>query len=830
MASAERLALLKQLDASPSGLTGKQVTSLRESEGFNEITERREPLWKLLIGQFNDVMVFILLGAAAVSILVPLLHQGSLDQHEMVNATVILAIVLINAALGFVQEWRAENAIALLKKLSAPNVKVRRSGTLVVIPGRELLPGDIMLVEAGDRISADARVVATSSAEVDESSLTGESVPVSKRAEAQLQKGIHFSPGMLFSGTLVTRGFAEAVVTGIGLMSEIGKITSMVMELKSPPTPLQLELKRTGQRIGILVLVLCVLIFIIGILKGLPPVELFFTAISLAVAAVPEGLPAVVTVCLAIGVQRMIGKHALIRRLDAVETLGNVTVICADKTGTMTENRMKVTDAWMLPGADRSMLIRAGASCNRAELPDIGDPTEIALLDYAVNENVDRLMLELEEVPFTSEAKYMVTVHEYEGGKIVFWKGAPEVIARFLSEGERTPLLRESEEFSKRGLRVLAVAADEGSGLHGLGLLAMMDPPRKGVKEAIERARKAGIRTIMITGDHPATALSVATNVGIHTDGVLVGNDMDAMDEDQLKHALRSVSVFARVQPKHKVDILQALQDTGEIVSMSGDGVNDAPALKKAHVGVGMGLKGTDVAREAAAMVLTDDNYATIVAAIAEGRRIYDNIKKFVIFLMRSNLGEVLTVSGALFVGMPLPLLPLHILWINLVTDSFPALALAADAGEKGIMNRPPRRQKDGIFSGEWFLLIAAGLLNMILSLSMFSFSMSQYPDDLVLARTVALTTTIIFQLLLAISTRTTGSVFRHSLLENPWFIAAIFASLSVHVLLLLTPLSLLFSVSPIPLLLLEELIGSCFVGFLIFEGMKLMKRKNEVL
>lgn len=821
MVQSQRIAILKELSASDHGLSDDAVLALREKHGFNEIPEKREPLWKLLLSQFQDVMVYILLGAVAVSVMVPFLHSGEIHREELTNAIVILLIVILNAILGFVQEWRAENAIAFLKKLSAPSVKVRRNGTVIQIPARELVPGDLMIVEAGDRISADARVVASSSAESDESSLTGESVPVAKSALANIEHGFHFSPGMLYSSTLITRGSAEAVVTSTGLGTEIGKITNMVMELKPPPTPLQVELNRTGKHIGVLVLFLCTAIFIIGLVRGMEPVELFFTAVSLAVAAVPEGLPAIVTICLAIGVQRMIKNHALIRKLDAVETLGNVTVICADKTGTMTENRMKVTQVWAVSGMTEKQLATAAASCNRAELPDIGDPTEVALLKYAEDNGAERLGIDEEEVPFTSEAKYMVTVHTQNGKKIKFTKGAPEVVARFVSAEAAKEFRSRSEALSKLGLRVLAVAQDDGSGIQALGLLAMMDPPRAGVKEAIKHAADAGIRTYMITGDHPATALSIATSVGIVSDGVIEGEKLEDMDADDIRHALRTVSVFARVQPKHKVKILEALQEGGDIVAMSGDGVNDAPALKRAHVGVGMGLKGTDVAREASAMVLTDDDYSTIVSAIAEGRRIYDNIKKFVIFLMRSNLGEVMTIAAAMVLGMPLPLLPLHILWVNLVTDSLPALALAAEPAERGIMSRPPRKRGDGIFTGEWPMLFAAGVFNAILSLGGFWISLKMYPDDLTLARTVALTTTIVFQLFMACSTRTKSPVWVQSPLKNVWLMLAIATSFGLHLLLLFTPLSGIFSVKPLPILLWEEVFGGAVVTFLIFECLK---------
>lgn len=829
MVASERLAILQELHASEHGLSTPQVEKAREQFGFNEIKAKKEPLWKVFLSQFNDVMVYILLGAVTVSVAVPLLHSGTVNSHELLNGGIILAIVVINAILGFVQEWRAENAIALLKKLSAPSVKVRRNGVTVLIPARELVPGDLMLVEAGDRISGDARVIASSSAEADESSLTGESLPAAKHAEKVIEKKFEFSSGLLYSGTLMTRGSAEAVVMKTGVFSEIGKITAMVMELKPPPTPLQLELKRTGQRIGILVLILCSLIFVIGLAQGMEPVELFFTAVSLAVAAVPEGLPAIVTICLAIGVQRMIKSNALIRRLDAVETLGNVTVICADKTGTMTENRMSVTDVWLAPGRDEIELAQAAASCNRAELPDIGDPTEIALLKHADGVSAERLVIDEEDVPFTSEAKYMVTTHLRDGKKVKIYKGAPEVIAKFLSESEAKDIRSNSDEYSQKGLRVLAVAIDSGDGVRSVGLLAMMDPPRQGVRESIALAKKAGIRTMMITGDHPATALTIARNVGIETTGVVIGTELEAMSFDEVKKTLRTVSVYARVQPSHKVLLLKALQDMGEVVSMSGDGVNDAPALKRAHVGVSMGQRGTDVAREASAMVLTDDDYSTIVTAIAEGRRIYDNIKKFVIFLMRSNIGEVMTIAGAMLLGMPLPLLPLHILWINLVTDSFPALALAAEPAEKNIMQRPPRKQGEGLFHGEWLLLITAGTLNMILCLSIFKIVLVTVPGDLVLARTATLGASIVFQLFLALSTRSKVTVFQVSPFKNPYLVGAIILSISVHGLLLFTPLAALFGVKPISMIIWEETFGGAIIAFLIFELTKWLSLRREM-
>jgi Ca2+-transporting ATPase len=802
------------------GLSLAEVERQRQKYGWNEVTEHHKSRWLLFFSQFQDIMIYILLAAAAVSVGLPFLREGHLKQEDIVNASVIFAIILLNAFLGFFQEWRAENAIALLRKLSAPQVKVRRGGVVSIIPAREIVPGDMLLLEAGDRISADGRVVASASFEVDEASLTGESIPVYKKVDEESLASPN-AIGMVYAGTLVTRGYGEVIATATGLMTEIGKITSMVMDLKPPPTPLQLQLRRVGKNIGVLVLSLCVAIFLLGLYRGMPAVEMFFTAVSLAVAAVPEGLPAVVTICLALGVQRMLKKHALIRQLDAVETLGNVTVICADKTGTITENRMRVQEIRAYAGVDPSLVLEIAAACNRAELPDIGDPTEVALLIAAKERGVRRLPILEEEVPFTSEAKYMVTTHRHGNGTVRYLKGAPEVIARLCEKGDTETMLRESEQDSRGGLRVLAVARGHAGTVECVGLLSLLDAPRQGIEQSIEQARVAGVRTIMITGDHPATALAIAKKIGIASDQVIDGVALERMNAHELTRALKHTSVFARVQPAHKVKILESLQAAGEIVAMSGDGVNDAPALKRAHVGVAMGMQGTDVARESASMVLTDDNYATIVAAIEEGRCIYDNIRKFVLFLMRSNMGEVAIIAISMFFGMPLPLLPLHILWINLVTDSLPALALAAERGEGDVMRRRPRKRHEGIFSGEWPLIMASALLNASVALGMFVYVLHAYDGNLLLARTVALTVTILFQLSIAFSAHTKQVVFREALFSNRWLLGAISLSFLLQFILLYTPLGTLFSVVPLSLILWIQMIVVTVVAFLFMEGIK---------
>jgi Ca2+-transporting ATPase len=740
--------------------------------------------FRILLSQFASTMVAVLLFAAAVSALL----------RDPADAVAILAIVVLNAVLGFTQEYRAEKAVAALRRLAAPEVRVRRGGRVLVVPARDIVPGDIVLLSAGCRVPADARLIEGHSLRVDESPLTGESVPVEKSPEAIPDPALPLADrrNCLHLGTTVVHGRGTAAVTDTGTGTELGRIARMLSEVRREPTPLQRRMARLGRSLALLAVAIVAVLFGMGLLRGEEPGLLFLTAVSLAVAAVPEGLPAVVTVTLALGSRRMLARRALIRKLPAVETLGSVTVICSDKTGTLTRNRMTVAEVASagerasfeagaspppLPGPHR-FLAAACALCNDALVPSsgdvlpLGDPTEIALAELSGRAGLPKGKLEERfprraETPFTSERKRMTTVHEadrkasgpagshdpageivlpYLGGAPAFavTKGAADGLlplcgaewtadgARPLSPAGRERILAEVAEMADRGLRVLGVAfrplpgAPDGAwaeeretGLTFLGLVGMIDPPRPEAAAAVATCRAAGIRPVMITGDHPRTAIAVARSLGIDRGAPAVtGAELSRMTPRELAAAARTTDVYARVSPEHKLAIVSALRDDGHVVAMTGDGVNDAPALRKADIGVAMGESGTDAAREASDMVLTDDNFATIVAAVEEGRVIYDNVRKFVLFILASNVGEILVMFLGPLLGMPLPLLPLQILWVNLLTDGLPALALGVEPAEEDVMRRPPRPPGEGVLGrGTWGYILAVGTLLGVLCL-----------------------------------------------------------------------------------------------------------------
>ena len=720
-----------------------------QQHGPNEIRGRPpRSLLGLFFDQFKDFMILVLLLAAVIS--------GVMG--DVVDTVAILVIVLLNGVVGFVQVWRADKAMAALQQLAAARATVLRGGQAQAVEASALVPGDIVLLEAGNQIPADLRLIEIAQLRVDESALTGESVTVEKHS-ATLTGRVHALGDRLnmgFKGTTATHGRGRGLVVATGMATELGKVAGLLDRDAERSTPLQLRLAAFGKRLALVVIAICALVLVAGVLRGEDPVLMILTAISLAVAAIPEALPAVVTVLLALGARRMVSQNALIRRLPSVETLGSVTFICSDKTGTLTQNRMHAErlladgTAW-LPGEGappplHQELLRAAALCNDASRqPDgawQGDPTETALTEVALQTGLEKAALDqqferLQELPFDSGRKRMSTLHRVDGGLVAYTKGAPESViplctAQWRADGsaplQAASVLAAAEAMAAQGLRVLALARRTHaalpapgdieaveSGLSLIGLIGLIDPPREAAFDAVRDCQTAGITPVMITGDHPATALAIARRLGIVLNGesvVLTGADLATLSELALRERVANVRVYARVDPAQKIRIVEALQARGEFVAMTGDGVNDAPALKRADIGVAMGRGGTDVAREAASLVLLDDNFATIVSAVREGRRIYDNIRKFVRYAMTGNSGEIWTIFLAPLVGLPIPLLPIHILWVNLVTDGLPGLALAAEPAERGIMQRPPRRPQESLFAqGLWQHILWVGLL-----------------------------------------------------------------------------------------------------------------------
>lgn len=736
------------------GLHAEDAQQRALQHGANELQShaRRGPL-TLLLEQFKDFMVLVLLGAAFISGLI----------GDLTDTLAILVIVVLNAVIGFVQSWRADSAMAALRQLAAAQANVLRNGQVQTLPARLLVPGDIVLLEAGNQVPADLRLIEIAQFQVDESALTGESVTVAKHAAALPDKAnaaLGDRLNMAFKGTTATHGRARGLVVATGMATELGKVAQL-LDHEDRGTPLQRRLAAFGKRLALVVIGICIVIFAVGVMRGEDALLMLLTAISLAVAAIPEALPAVVTVLLALGARRMVAVHALVRRLPSVETLGSVTTICSDKTGTLTQNHMHaellvaVGQRWTpgnaLPGEVHAEALRAAVLCNDSRLDDSagksvwqGDPTETALVLAAKSADLDKAKLDqqfarVQEQPFDSERKRMTTFHSggAEGAYLAYTKGAPEsvlprCIAQWWSNGP-TPLdvaawAAEATELAAQGLRVLALArrdhaalpdtnaldAVEGQ-LQFLGLIALIDPPRMEAAAAVRDCIGAGITPVMITGDHPATARAIALRLGIVADPnapVLTGIDLAQLDDSALRQRVEHVRVYARVDPAQKIRIVEALQAQGHVVAMTGDGVNDAPALKRADIGVAMGKGGTDVAREASSMVLLDDNFSTIVAAVSEGRRIYDNIRKFVRYAMTGNSGEIWTLFLAPMLLLPIPLLPIHILWVNLVTDGLPGLALAAEPAEKGVMRRAPRAPNESLFAdGMWQHILLVGLL-----------------------------------------------------------------------------------------------------------------------
>ncbi len=833
----ESEALAAQKTSLTHGLSHDEAESRRAEYGGNVIQDaKRRGVGRILLAQFSDLLVIVLIGAAVVA--------GFLGEPEETIA--IVAIIVLNAALGFFQEYRAERAMEALKALTAPQAKVRRLGHVVMVPAYDLVPGDIVLLESGNIVPADLRIIESVEFRVDESALTGESQPVEKKSDtiAMDPLPVGDQKNMAFKGTVVTAGRATGLIVRTGMATELGRIANLLKEEVEVRTPLQNRLARFAKGLALVVIALCAVIFLLGLARGEEPVLMFLTALSLAVAGIPEALPAVVTVSLALGARVMGRRKALVRKLPAVEALGSVTFICADKTGTLTLNRMAVKDVRVADDA-RQMFFKilalnndvtfgAGGECH-------GDPTETALVQAALEEGVDKRALEKEmprvaELPFSSERGLMSTVHAMPGGAVVLTKGAPEKLLPLCGEGA-VAFMAVAEDMAKQGFRVLALASREERGsadaleLKGIerdlqyaGLVGLMDPLRPEAKGAVELCKSAGIRVVMITGDHPATAKAIAGALGLLRDegqGLVTGQQLLEMDDATLQRRVRDISVYARAAPEQKIRIVKALQASGEIVAMTGDGVNDAPALRYSDVGVSMGKGGTDVAREASHMVLLDDNFATIVDAVREGRRIYDNIRKFIRFALSGNSGEIWTLFLAPFVGLPTPLLPIHILWVNLVTDGLPGLALAMEPAEKRIMTRPPRRPQESVFAqGLWQHTVWVGLLTAAATLGTMAWA---YHTGHSHWRSMAFTVLTVVQMGHVMAIRSeTESLFTLGLRSNMPLLAAVALTLVLQMCTLYVPfMNRVFKTEPLSW---DELLVCLVVSSSVFIAVELEK------
>jgi len=877
-----------------AGLAEDEVQRRREQSGWNELPEAPPVSWlKLLLSQFTSIIIWVLIGAAVVS--------GLLE--DWLDAAAILAIVALNGLLGFVQEFRAERSLAALRKLSVATARAMRNGALQSIPARDVVPGDVILLEAGDRIPADARLTYTANFQTQEASLTGESTPVQKNSGWLGQSDVAIADriNMAFMGTTAVSGKARALIVATGVRTELGRISSMIQAAEAAEraeTPLQRRLEQFGYTLLWLALAVVTVVFVLGFLRGEPMVEMFLTSVSLAVAAVPEGLPAVVTITLALGVTRMVRRHALIRKLPAVETLGSATVICTDKTGTLTKNEMTVTRLVMdgrlfevtgegyepvgdireasaqtrvpLPPGLRQLLA-AGLLCNGAILTKengtwkiVGDPTEGALLVVAAKAELQKDDFDHEapfeaEIPFDAERKMMSIIRRAAPGRTLFAKGAPDVLLTRcttrmtlggsiepLDEQGRRAVLDANAMLAHEALRILAAAykplgdrdADRPDRIERdlilLGLFAMKDPLRPEALEAVRACREAGIRTVMITGDHKETASAIAKDLGLGDapDRALSGAELDALSDEELSGRVDRLSVYARVSAEHKLRIIKAWKSRGAVVAMTGDGVNDAPAIKAADIGVAMGIAGTDVTKEAADMVITDDNFASIAAAVEEGRGVFDNIRKTVHFLLSCNMSEVLVMLFATLLGLPLPLLPIQILWMNLVTDGFPALALAVDPKAPDLMRRPPRRPAARLLDSERLAAVAGeGFLLAIIALGAFAYCLYVWRQPVDQARTVAFTVMVGAQLVHAFNCRSDRwSVFHVGLFTNRPLIWALLVSLAVQVAIVTIPAAQpLFKVSPLPTEDWELMAAMVLLPLLVVEGLKAIKRRIHV-
>ena len=895
------------------GLSKEEAENRRNKHGPNKLEEKKkENILIRFIKEFKDFMIIILIIAAIISAVVSYM-QG---QNDYIDSIIIIAIVVLNAIMGLVQEAKAEKSLEALKDMSAPVAKVRRDGRILTIKGTEVVPGDIVLLEAGNYVPADCRLINSYNLKVEESSLTGETVPVTKDAEVLLDSKtpIGDTLNMAFANTIVVNGHAEAIVTETGMNTKVGQIAKMIITNEAPETPIQRKLGEVGKTLGIACLCICAFIFVIGILKKIEPVEMFMTSVGLAVAAIPEGLPAIVTIMLSIGVTRMAKKNSIVRKLPAVETLGSSSVICSDKTGTLTQNKMKVTKVMDLKGESldlqKNLILELGTMCTDVE-ENVGEATELAIINAAreqgkYKERLYQKFTRINDIPFDSDRKMMSTIHRIGSERIDLsthsdeWnnesnlignthdnmysnsnlnnettknsnssdlkildlihnsndkflcitKGAPEVIlkncSKYYLNGQINILNAESirkiekinSTMAENALRVIAVAyssmprlptnIDSESlerNLTFVGLIGMIDPPREGVKEAVQSCKKAGIKTVMITGDHILTAKAIAKELGIlgNNDLAITGKELDKISKGELEKNISKYSVFARVSPEHKVRIVEAFQKTGAVVAMTGDGVNDAPALKNADIGIAMGKNGTDVAKNAADMILADDNFVTIVEAVKQGRNIFDNIKKAVHFLISTNIGEIVTIFMGLLLGLKSPLLAIQLLWINLVTDSLPAIAIGLESPDKNIMNQKPRNSRKSIFAdGLWSKIILEGIMLGMLTLVAFSVGNNLY--GLEVGRTMAFVAMAMLELVHSFNVKSEKSIFKVGILENKYLIGAFILGTLLQVVVVMVPaLANVFSLVPLNGTQWLYTLGISILPIIIIEAQKLL-------
>ena len=853
--------LFNEFNTSNDGLDSSSLDSLRNKHGFNELIEsERKSLIVIFLEQFKDFIVGVLLAASIVSFAV-----GNKE-----STIVILIVLIVNALLGTIQHVKAEASLKSLKALSAPSSKVIRNGVKIEIPSREVLPGDIVLLEAGDFIAADGRIIENFSLQVNESSLTGESLNIDKHSEVINDENIPLADrkNMVFSGSLVTYGRATVLITGTGMDTEIGKIAQLLKNTQEKKTPLQISLDDFGKKLTIGILVICLVIFLVDIYRGLPIIDSLMFSVALAVAAVPEALSSIVTIVLALGTQKMAHEGAIVKKLKSVESLGSVSIICSDKTGTLTQNKMKVKELYIdnstlksnelnLSNDLHSFFLNSLTLCNDSSIKsgnEIGDPTEIALVKLAseyskTEEEIRDSYKRLSEIPFDSDRKLMSTTHKINSSYRLITKGAVDVLLnrinhietsegiRDLTPEDRTIIETANENFSKRGLRVLAlvyknlpaetdISLEDEFDYTFVGLVAMIDPPREESAKAVEDCKSAGIKPVMITGDHKITASAIAKEIGIlqNDSEAIEGIEIDKISDEQLKELVPKISVYARVTPEHKIRIVRAWQDLGMIVAMTGDGVNDAPALKQADIGIAMGITGTEVSKDASSMILTDDNFATIVKAIANGRNIYANIKNSIKFLLSGNTAGILSVLYSSVMGLPLPFEPVHLLFINLVTDSLPAIAIGVDKPKGDLLKEKPRKANASILTKDFMKsILSEGVLITIAT--MVAYYIGLNTGDRHLASTLAFSTLCLARLFHSFNCRGKESILKTGLFTNQYIWYAILTGLALLLaILFITPLSSLFLVSTITLTNLAQILGLALAPTILIQCYRIIK------